>query len=82
MNIRKFNAARALNDDKLSDLSMFLNRTIASLTMKSTRFPRYKFDQVEIGKLIARWNLTPQEVVEIFFDGQEVDGEKWGYYGE
>lgn len=82
MNVNKFNSFKALYGHTLEDIAICLNRSVPSVQMKITNFPKYCFTQVEIGKLIALWNLTPEDVIDTFFSGKTIDGMEWGCYDD
>lgn len=64
MNKRAFRAKMIYNGDTYESIAEALNISVGSVGNKvNGRFP---FTQDEIATLKERWNLTPQEVDEIF----------------
>lgn len=66
MQTAKFKSKMAYFGDTVDSLSnaMNIHRITLSNKMKGTQ----QFTQHEIGYLIDHWNLTPHELVQIFFD--------------
>lgn len=70
MQSKRFKSQMVLNGDTYQTLSESLGITRQTLAEKIEGSSEFK--QTEIDKLISRWNLNPHEVVQIFFDSQEV----------
>jgi plasmid maintenance system antidote protein VapI len=60
-----FNSKMALFEDSIDSLAEHLNISRQTLSMKISGKSEFKRD--EIDKIIARYNLTPEETHEIFF---------------
>lgn len=66
MQSKLFRSKMVLHDDTLQTVSEYLGITRQTLAEKLQGTSEFK--QTEIDRLITRWNLTPHEVVQIFFD--------------
>ena len=66
MQSKLFRSKMVLHDDTLQTVSECLGITRQTLAEKLQGTSEFK--QKEIDRLITRWNLTPHEVVQIFFD--------------
>lgn len=66
MQSKLFRSKMVLQDDTLQTVSECLGITRQTLAEKLQGTSEFK--QTEIDRLITRWNLTPHEVVQIFFD--------------
>lgn len=66
MQSKLFRSKMVLHDDTLQTVSGCLGITRQTLAEKLQGTSEFK--QTEIDRLITRWNLTPHEVVQIFFD--------------
>ena len=66
MQSKLFRSKMVLYDDTLQTVSECLGITRQTLAEKLQGTSEFK--QTEIDRLITRWNLTPHEVVQIFFD--------------
>lgn len=66
MQSKLFRSKMVLNDDNYQTVSECLGITRQTLAEKLQGSSEFK--QTEIDRLITRWNLTPHEVVQIFFD--------------
>lgn len=66
MQSKLFRSKMVLHDDTLLTVSECLGITRQTLAEKLQGTSEFK--QTEIDRLITRWNLTPHEVVQIFFD--------------
>lgn len=66
MKVNVFNSKMVLYGDSLETVAKYLGISRQTLDMKLSGGSEFKQD--EIKKLIARWNLTPEEVTEIFFN--------------
>lgn len=73
MQSKRFKSKMVLNGDTYQTLSESLGITRQTLAEKIEGSSEFK--QTEIDKLISRWNLSPHEVVQIFFDSPEVSYE-------
>ena len=72
MQSKLFRSMMVLNDDTLSTVAEYLGITRQTLAEKLQGTSEFK--QTEIDRLITKWNLTPHEVVQIFFDGNDDEG--------
>lgn len=68
MNKKKLRAEMALYGDNYESLSKFLGIAVQTLGNKVNRYKGAQFTQSEIIQIRERYNLTDNEVVEIFFD--------------
>lgn len=66
MNKRAFRAKMEYFGDTYESLAAFLGLSIQSVSNKVNG--NYPFNQTEISKLKEKWNLTNDEVNEIFFN--------------
>lgn len=65
LNKALFRSKMALFGDTYESLATFLNLAMATISNKVNG--NYPFNQIEIAKLKEHWNLTNDEVNEIFF---------------
>lgn len=63
--VNVFNSKMALNEDTVDTVAEFLG--IKRNTLRAKLNGTSDFKRNEINKLIARWNLTPDETHEIFY---------------
>lgn len=68
MKVKLFKSKMALNGDDIESLSEFLGVSRQTLSAKING--KYQFKQNEITKIAARWNLTPEDVYEVFHDSE------------
>lgn len=66
MNKRAFRAKMEYFGDTYESLATFLGLSLQSVSNKVNG--NYPFNQTEISKLKEKWNLTNDEVNEIFFN--------------
>jgi hypothetical protein len=70
MQPKLFKSKMVLNGDNISGLSEILKVHRNTLAEKiEGRNAQFKQDEIDF--FIHRWNLTPHEVVQIFFDKEE-----------
>lgn len=72
MQTKLFKSKLALHGDTYQVIAELLGITRQTLAEKVEG--KSQFKQAEIDRLIARWNLTPHEVVQIFFDSECHEG--------
>lgn len=65
MNTQALKAAMALHGDTLADLSRTIGTTPGTASLKCTG--KSEFTQNEIQAIVKRYNLTDEQVVNIFF---------------
>lgn len=70
MNKKAFDIAKLKNDDTNKDIAEYLGISEQSVSNKINETGT-EFKQGEIAKLAKKWNLSADEIAEIFF-GQEV----------
>ena len=68
MNLNKFKAKMALNGDTLLSLSEKLGISRNTLATKLNDGESKGFTQSEIKQLITLYNLSAEEIADIFFD--------------
>ncbi|SHK39495.1 hypothetical protein SAMN02745248_02450 [Hathewaya proteolytica DSM 3090] len=68
MNKLKLKSFMVLNCDTLETLSKALGITTVTLCYKMNEYKGSEFKQSEIASIKERYNLTPKEIEEIFFN--------------
>lgn len=68
MNPLKFKSKMVLNGDTLQSLAGYVGITENSLTAKINKYPIKNFKLWEIVKISNKYNLTPEEIYEIFIE--------------
>ena len=69
MQLRLFNSKMTLFGDTQITIAKYLGITRQALANKLTG--KSTFRQDEIDMIITRWNLTPDDVVQIFFNNDD-----------
>lgn len=67
MNIALFRYYAETNGDKMRDIAKSLNKSIATVS-NNLNGRKGEFSRADISKLKKRWQLTPEQVDEIFFN--------------
>lgn len=68
MNLKALRSKMILNGDNGGSLAKYLNITRTTLSYKMNGTHGTEFRQQEIQKIMERYNLTAEEMVDIFFD--------------
>ena len=67
-NYRLFRVQMALHDETLKEVGAYLGYGKQTMYNKTNKFPEFCWNQRDIIMLAKHWNLTPQEVYDIFVD--------------